>query len=443
MAEVFVENADEFDLDSQERPISILLLATKWQFETYGLSTVNKSLINNLRVVDPEGSKIKITCAVVEEEKNIQDNQRQDAAKYKVELRGGKQPRGSKKKPNIEWLDQNIATYYPDLLKNNNYDFIIGHVPYLANGPFNIRGLCREKEAQPKVILMIHDLAKFSDGDTDENTLIEWLSDADIVFSVGKSVASEIISSITSLDRGNQPIHKLYIPGYPLELFNVCRRKVERNKVQGTQNVTLMMKEFKNLDIGGLDSPLAVTATTAALKYILDSNDIKTNFILLTENREDKYQLKKEFEDTLKCEETRGQTLYFQVDSPEDVEKMKVHMRESNLMILPLKSCTPVFGCVALAAIAAAVPVLISNYSGVAFLPEGMCQPEYEVHGSKSNFDSETWRDKIIQKLLRPEDSRLKATRLREQLLLDTSIAQTHLDFIRTIAGKILSLKCF
>ena len=109
MAEEFPDNSSASD--DKENPISILLLATKWQFDTYGLSTVNKSLINNLRVVDPEGKKIKITCAVVEEDTKIQDDQREDAAKYKVQLKGGKQPRGPKEKPNITWLDRHTATH--------------------------------------------------------------------------------------------------------------------------------------------------------------------------------------------------------------------------------------------------------------------------------------------------------------------------------------------
>ena len=81
MAEAFQEevldNQTEVSFDNQEKPISVLLFATKWQFDTYGLSTVNKSLANNLRVVDPEGKKIKITCAVLEEEKNIREDQRE------------------------------------------------------------------------------------------------------------------------------------------------------------------------------------------------------------------------------------------------------------------------------------------------------------------------------------------------------------------------------
>ena len=63
MAEAFPENVsdneDDEDSHSQEKPISVLTLASKWQFDTSGLSTVNKSLVNNLRVVDPDGKKIK------------------------------------------------------------------------------------------------------------------------------------------------------------------------------------------------------------------------------------------------------------------------------------------------------------------------------------------------------------------------------------------------
>ena len=75
MAEAFPEEAfpeecstSEFDDDVTRRTISVLLLASRWQFDTYGLSTVNKSLVNNLRLVDSEAKTIKITCAVLEED---------------------------------------------------------------------------------------------------------------------------------------------------------------------------------------------------------------------------------------------------------------------------------------------------------------------------------------------------------------------------------------
>ena len=59
-AEAFPEELNDPESpDYSRRVISILLLGTRWQFDTYGLSTINKSLVNNLRLVDPEGKTIK------------------------------------------------------------------------------------------------------------------------------------------------------------------------------------------------------------------------------------------------------------------------------------------------------------------------------------------------------------------------------------------------
>ena len=147
--------------------------------------------------------------------------------------------------------------------------------------------------------------------------------------------------------------------------------------------------------------------------------------------------MEKEFGEILENGDARRRTLYFQVDSPENIEKMKEKMRKSNLMILPLKPGSPLFGTEALSAIAAGVPVLVSNHSGMATLLETIYQVESIIQESTLDSDAETWKEGILQKLLRPEDSQRKADRMREQLLLDTSIVQTHLDFIRALLGKI------
>ena len=101
------QGEDVFE-NNPESPISVLLLATKWQFDTYGLSTVNKSLVTNLRIADPHGQNIKITFAIVEDDKNIKEDHRKDAEEYKVKLKGAKQPRGPKREPSREWLDSRL-----------------------------------------------------------------------------------------------------------------------------------------------------------------------------------------------------------------------------------------------------------------------------------------------------------------------------------------------
>ena len=445
MAEAFPDNVpddpDEVVLGSQEKPISVLLLATKWQFDTYGLSTVNKSLVNNLRVVDPEGKKIKITCAVVEEEQNIKDDQKEDAERHKVRLKGAKQPRGQKMKPHVEWLDKYTGSYYLDLVRENSFDFIIGHVPYLGNGCLNLRDMYTARENRPKVALVIHEIPRTAVGDTDEDLLLDWLSEADVTFSVGKAVESEIFSFITALTTEQQPTHKLYIPGFPLELFHVHPDTKEEDKVRGTQNVTVMMREQNDSEINGLDFALAVTSTAEASKHIQDFERVKTSFVMLTDNQEGKEQWKKQFFEVLQKEEFKGKSLQFRPDAPETVEKLKTHLRKSNLFILPLKPDSPLFGAEVLSAVAAGIPILVSNHSGIASVLETMCQDESIVKESALQPDAKTWKEAIIMKLVKPEEAKRAATTLREQLLLDTSIAQTHLDFTKTIIGKKISLQ--
>ena len=197
MAETFPEEPTASEPHLGKKNISVLLLATKWQFDTYGLSTINKSLINNLRLVDPEAKTIKITCAVVEEEGQIKDVDVSDAGKSGVVLRGARRPMSKKRqnKPELSWLDEHAATYYRHL-QDENFDFIIGHAPFLANGCFNLKDLFRGREIPPKIIIMFHDLPKDENGDVDNEMLSEWLNKGDVVVTVGKAVESELVPYI-------------------------------------------------------------------------------------------------------------------------------------------------------------------------------------------------------------------------------------------------------
>ena len=436
MAEAFAEDEGVIFPDYPRKPISVLILATKWTFDTYGLSTIIKSLVNNLRLIDPEGKSIKITCTVLEEEDKIVDSVRRDAEEYGVKLKGAKKPRGQKgRSPNIEWLDEYTRAYYHHLMEEGGYDFIIGHIPYLTNGCFNLLDMCKEKGEQcPKIILMVHALPRNGGGEVDEDLLLDWLSEADEVFSVGHAMEKEIMSHIRGLDDDKRPVHKLYIPGYPLELFTV-RPEVTGNKVQGTQNVTIFTEELKNFHVvQALNFPLAVTSTAEASKHIRDIDGVRTNLVLLSSQREYTELWRESFRKTLEDAQLQHTGLEFQCFNPENIEKLKTHFRKSNLFILPFKPESSLFGTEALAAIAAGVPVLVSRYSGISSLLKKMVEDEPVVITMRSESEIQTWKGRIIQKILNPEEAQCQARRLREQLLLDTSIASTHLDFINTIA---------
>ena len=440
MAEAFPEEPSVSDSDLGEKTISVILLATKWQFDTYGLSTINKSLVNDLRLVDPDHKMIKITCAVVEEGK-INYADRRDAAKCGVFLKGAKRPMSKNKlsKPELSWLDEHAVAYYHHLMQDHHYDFIIGHAPYLANGCFNLKDLYKRRYVAPKIMLIFHGFPKKENGDIDDEMLEEWLTEADVVFSVGNSVENELMPYIKGMDKENRPIHKLYIPSYPVELFHVAQEP-KGASIEGTQNITMMSGEIKDLDITGLDFPLAVNATIGAAEHIRDFDGVRANLTMLAAHEDDTGKWKSTSVQILeKKEQHTG--LSFKTEVPTDISKLQSYLKRSSLFLLPLKPDSPLFGTEALSAIAAGVPILISRYSGIARLLRSMAEDESVVYGTKFESPLNIWKDRILERLLRPDESRRTADRLREQLLLDTSIAQTHLDFINIIASKFILKK--
>ena len=435
MAEAFPEELSTPEhQDPFEEIISVLLLASRWQFDTYGLSTINRSLINNLRLVDPEAKTIKITCAVVEEEGKIKKVDANDAEKSGVVLKGAKKPMSKKKrkKPELQWLDEQAGTYYRHL-QHHHFDFIIGHAPYLANGCFNLKDIYEGRGNLPKTILIFHGLPKSEDGDIDSDMVEEWLEAADIIFSVGKAVKNELIQYIKAVD--HKPIHKMYIPSYPLELFHVVREEMGE-KIMGTQNITMMSGEIKDLQMLGLDFPLAVNATIGAASHIRDFDGVRTNLTMLAANERDREKWKSASDKILKRENLERTGLSSHVEAPVDINKLQSCLKRSTLFLLPFKPDSPLFGKEALAAIAAGVPVLVSRYSGIARLLQGMAEDKPVVYVIKSELATDMWKERILKRLLRLDISQQAANRLRERLLLDTSVAETHMEFINIIASK-------
>ena len=87
----------------------------------------------------------------------------------------------------------------------------------------------------------------------------------------------------------------MYIPSYPLELFHVVREE-KGKKIEGTQCVAMMSGEIKDLDVIGLDFPLAMNVTTAAAEHIRDFNGVRTNLTMLAADEDDRQKWKVESE---------------------------------------------------------------------------------------------------------------------------------------------------
>ena len=197
--------------------ISILILSSSWNYDGLGLPLVTRSLVRNLTQLDPKGKEFSVTCAVLKVEGKIDEKDREDAEELKVELKGAKQPWGKERKANTKWLDEMAVLYYRHLIIKKRYDFIIGHMPHFGNGCLNLRDLSKEfhEGHSPKVIVVAHALPVTDEGNVDEDSLLSWLQEVDLILSLNYNVQAQIEMYIESLSPTTTALHRLYLPGLP------------------------------------------------------------------------------------------------------------------------------------------------------------------------------------------------------------------------------------
>ena len=358
--------------ESKEDVISILILILRWEEETYGIAAVARSMINDLWLTDPEAQKIRITCAILEEDGHISSDRLQDARRHNVELRGFKRPRFNKKEPKVEWLDDLSSIYFRHLVVEKDFDFIIGYVPYIVNGVFNLQDICHERGQNPKIILPVHFLPKTSNGDVDSESLINWFTAADLVLSVGHGVEAVMGSFIREAKRNNPSLtHHVYIPCYPLELLKAERPPAE---LTGSQTITLVTGDKRDLNATCLKFELAMGAAVRATDNTLGKEgfdyerQIRMQFMILTSNIDDKEFWRGTFENIRQAQPVTYKSISFHCRGVKDAKCLTTAMEDTNVLLLPLKQDSALFGTEALCAAAAGVPILVSCHSGMGFL---------------------------------------------------------------------------
>ena len=394
--------------DTTRKYVSVLTLLPEWKLNCNRLN-ITKSLIKNLRSVDPEGKVIQITCAVLDEEGNMSDVPKVVEEDLKYQSRGYMCPK-DEKKANVLWLNKDVLKY--------EFDFIIGHAPYFTDSCFNYRDSCKKHGYSPQVILFAHDLPH-GNGKTAETQLRDLLRKSDVIFSMKKSIENEINRQIKQLKEEKDehvPQHRTYIPGYPVEFFKMEERRVSQNK---SSTKIMMIAPMKKDEMKGFDFSLAVKAVARACGEFG-----KTSLTLLTENIDDKEEWKKQYKCVLKNPVPK---LKFRCQPLENLQNLKHFMRKCDLFLFPLSESFSLFGEEALLAIACGVPVLVSRHSGVGSFLEEMNEKDSVVDELKKK----SWAKRIYWKLKNPTNP----LDLRERLLLDTRIASTHQDFMKLISG--------
>ena len=166
----------------------------------------------------------------------------------------------------------------------------------------------------------------------------------------------------------------------------------------------MMMGAQKNLEISGLDFPLAVASSAAASEHIGLSTEAlnKSCCVSCTKDAE---LWKKSFKETIDQNEIKQKCLIFQCAAPENMAQLKTHLRKGNLFLLPSKFDSPTVGTEALAAVAAGVPILVSRYSGIASLLGKIAEDEPVVDDKDGGSEVESWKRRIVKKIVNPVES--------------------------------------
>ncbi len=200
--------------DSPSAKLSILLLSPSWQEEDkHGVVEFTKSLASGLHAMDESGENMGVTCAVVQEEGNITKEERMEAKKFNVKLAGARVLSSMRRKsvPKVSWLDTYSGAYYRHLTKAEPVDFIVGHIPYLADGAFNLQELCKEQGHSPQVVLIMHARPKTATGEVDESLLMEWLKGSDLILSIGQEIRTKTDEYLEKMDPKCKPQHDVYV----------------------------------------------------------------------------------------------------------------------------------------------------------------------------------------------------------------------------------------
>ncbi len=424
--------------------LSVVFMSPRWQCDGYGIATITRSLINDLYNTDPEGEGLKLTCMVLEEDGKISQKDRDDAEKYNVTLAGVKLPKGTKGTVlDLGWL--NIHPVHWHITEMQNIDVVIGHIPYIAHGPENLKELCKQQGIVPQVGLVVHSFPQDDDGDIDDKLLIEWLKGADFILSVGKGIKMEIDGYLDCFEDIKKPGHELYLPGCSLDLLKLVR-KSRAEPVKGPQIVTMITGEHKDLKVKGLDFKLAIGATAKATSKILEqsrnlNNQVSVNFTSVGASADEKDSWKQNFDEITDDISKKDKRLKFTHKTMQDEEEFRNILKRSDLCILPLHKDAKLFGIEALMAAYVGVPLLVGRNAGIADLlyPIPADDSMIEARGAFWQ-DVENWMSKITKKIMNVSESEEDAKTIKKYLLEETSIEASHQKFAGTVLGKACAL---
>ncbi|KAI8484861.1 hypothetical protein Bbelb_374580 [Branchiostoma belcheri] len=402
--------------------VSVLLVSDEYCTSKGGISTIN---LDAARKLAAAGAQVYVTVLGASE----QDER--DAERDGVTLLKPRLDADSSAKPSLEWLTVYHSVHFPHI--PSDICCIVGHVDVTSRAARKIK---EERFPHAKLAMFGHVAPEETEHyKSDENALGVGRKEASIQDDIGKadvvfSVGARIHRHFNQFLRRHNVDHHIFLPE-PSKVFIEAKVSFgEEGDVRKPERVILSIGRVRNVErlkghdlaAGGVDKAALRLDHLYTLRLRvrgIDENDFKESKRILDEK--------------LRSGRVKPTLLPYGTQ-----EKIRRFMENCHLVLMPSRA--EPFGLVGLEAIAAGVPVLISEHSGLAELIEELSdrlgQPKFrhcivKMKGNDTTTDEEKWAERIEDVIKNARSEFAEASAFREKLLASKYWEESHLKFLQ------------
>ncbi|XP_078583816.1 uncharacterized protein LOC144866328 [Branchiostoma floridae x Branchiostoma japonicum] len=391
------------------RSKSVVLLIN----DDYGTSHGGVSTIHRQMAAFLVSKGAKVYSTVLGATKDDED----DAAADGVQLILPATFKGDERNPSLDWLTWDHQTRYPNL--PTDVDFIVGHVNITSGAARQIK---EKRLPIAKLVQVTHAIPEETShyqGDNkvmsigeETDSILDDLRHADVIFSVGPLIYDYYTHQTKQL----QLQHHEFLPK-PSDIFS----KMQVNYVNTKTKVVLSVGRIKGMErLKGYD-------LVAKSMFIVLEHLPNTKWRAFGVSPEDFPESKKAIQAHLE----RGQ-IHFTPLKNTTQEELSEEMKRAHVVLMPSRA--EPFGLVGLEAIAAGVPVLVSDKSGLAWFLDkhpDLDRPIVEIEDDDDKA-AETLAKCIIRVLKDGSKEFEAARKMKEHLLSSKPWEASHHKFLKT-----------
>ncbi|XP_019641112.1 PREDICTED: NACHT, LRR and PYD domains-containing protein 3-like [Branchiostoma belcheri] len=395
---------------------SVLLVSGQYATSEDCSSPVSRQVAQTLR-----GAGWKVYSTVLEDT----EEDRKCAEADGVELILPTRSQGDTREPCLDWLTFDHVDRYPNDRLPQDVGWIVGHAGVTSRAAATIK---EQRFPQASLSLVTQaipeDTEKYKEDEKamgigeKEDSIRQDAEKADTVFSVGHRAHDHFTISFCAIpDEDKKPAHYLFLPK-PSDLFLNTTVK----HVKTSQKVVLLIGRVTTDErVKGFDLAAKV------LSKVVEKNQDRIKLRICGVSEEE-YQASM---DILQTSINSGKLIptLLPHGTQEDVCR---DMKQAHLVLMPSRA--EPFGLVGLEAMAAGVPVLISDQSGLADLVKKVI-PEFHhsvlrITGDDS-VDVGRWADQIADVLRMSEAEFRRAAELKKKLLESKYWEESHQQFLQ------------